>query len=129
MSERLRISVLRLRQLSIGRLYDRLQQPRNLDLARHGEERSEPPARVRQLTPSAFRLAVLQPPAGRGEVAQPRHELVLPQARRVRERPSRLAVLAAQQVPLDAPEDPLKASARRRPLLGCRVILHGHDRA
>jgi hypothetical protein len=129
MSERLRIRVLRLRQLSIRGLYDRLQKPCNLDVTRLGEERREAPPRVCQLTASALWLTVLETPTGRSEVPQPRYQLVVPEARRVRQRPRGLAVLAAQHVPLDTPEDPLQASARRRPLLGCRVVLHGHDRA
>lgn len=130
MSVRPRISVLRLRQLSTGRLYDRAEKARNLDLAGRGEERREATSRVRELPPAAFGLSVLDAPPGRGEVAEPRHELALAEARRAVERPGRLAVLAAQQVGLGAPEDALQACVAGRPfLLRTRVVGHGDDRA
>ena len=83
MSVRLRIRVLRLRQLSTRRLYDRLQQPCNLDLTRLGEEGRQAAARVRELASGPLRLAVLRPPAGRGEVPEPGDELVRTETLRV----------------------------------------------
>src|SRR5687767_5469536 len=76
MSVRLRIRVLRLRQLSTRRLYDRVQQPCNLDLARLGQERGEATPRMRELAAGAVRLAVLCPPPGCREVAKAGNELV-----------------------------------------------------
>src|SRR5687768_5313770 len=94
MSERPRISVLRLRQLSTGRLYDRVEESRNLDLAGLGEERREPAARVRELPPRPLRLAVLDAPARGGQMPQARYELVLAEPVRLVERRRRLSVLA-----------------------------------
>ena len=69
MSVRPRIRVLRLRQLSIGRLYDRVEEARNLDLAVLGDEGREPAPRVRELPPAALGLALLRAPAGGREMA------------------------------------------------------------
>jgi hypothetical protein len=69
MSVRLRISVFRLRQLSTGRLYDRIEEARNLDLAVLGNEGCKPPTGVCELPAGPFRLAVLRAPAGRCEVS------------------------------------------------------------
>jgi hypothetical protein len=131
MSVRLRISVLRLRQLSIGRLYDRVEQPRNLHLARLRQERCEPPPRVRELPARPLRLAVLSSPAGSGEVAEAGDELVGAETFRLVERAGRLAVLATEEMALGAPEDALEPRVGRRPLgfLGSRVVVHGDDRA
>ena len=129
MSVRPRISVLRLRQLSIRRLYGRRQQRRNLDLAVLGQERREPPPRVRELAPRALGLAVPEPPAGRGEVAQAGHELVLAESGSLVQSSRRLPVLAAEEVALGAPEDALEARFRRGPIVRIRVVVHGHERA
>ena len=74
-------------------------------------------------------LAVLRAPAGRGEVAEARHELVLAEAGRLVERPRGLTVLAPVKMALRTPEDSLEAPLRRRPLVGFRVVVHAHDRA
>src|SRR3954453_17004959 len=129
MSVRPRISVLRLRQLSIGRLYDRVEEVRNLDLPRLRQERREAPPRGGELAAGALGLTVLPPPAGRGEVAQSRHELIVAEPRRLVERRRRLTVLGPQEVSLRAPEDALEPRSRRRPLVGTRVVLHAVDRA
>src|SRR5258705_13554070 len=91
MSVRPRISVLRFRQLSMRRLYDRREHPCNLDLSPIGQERAEAPLRMRELAPRPLRLAVLSPPAGGGQVAQPRHELVLAEPLPLRQRNRSLA--------------------------------------
>ena len=78
---------MRLRQLSTGRLYDRFEKARNLDLARLGQERRESATCVRELPLRTLRLAVLGAPAGRGEVPQPCDELVLTEPGRLVESP------------------------------------------
>lgn len=130
MSVRPRISVLRLRQLSIRRLYDRVEKERKLDLPGRGQKRREATAGARELPPGALGLSVADPPSGRREVTEPRHELALAEARRPLERPGGLAVLPAQQVTFDAPEDPLQAGVAGRPVhVRTRVVRHGDDRA
>src|SRR5262245_44057160 len=131
MSERLRISVLRLRQLSTRRLYDRVEERRNLDLARLGEEWREPAARVRELPMRPLRLAVLEAPPGGGEMPEAGDELVLAEPRRLVEGPRRLGVLGPKEVAFRAPEDALQPGLRRRPLriLRSRVVAHADDRA
>src|SRR4029453_12652538 len=99
MSERLRISVLRLRQLSTGRLYDRVEEGCNLDLARLREEGREAPSRVRELSSAPLGLAVLDAPARGGEVPEAGDELVLAEPRSFVERPRCLAVLATEEMP------------------------------
>ena len=69
MSVRLRMRVLRLRQLSTGRLYDRVEKARNLDLPVLGRKRCEPPPRMRELAARAVELAVLCAAARSGKVA------------------------------------------------------------
>ena len=129
MSVRLKINVLRLRQLSMRRLYDRVHQPCNLDLAGFGQEGGKATPCVRELTASALGLAVLCSPAGGGQVAQASDELVLAEARRLVQRPRGLAVLTSEQVTLGPPENALKTPLRRGPVLGTKVLVHGRDRA
>ena len=119
---------MRLRQLSTGRLYDRLQQARNLDLTGLREERREPPARVCELALRPLGLAVLRPPARRREVAQAPHEVLVAEPGSLVQRPRRLAVFGAEEVALRAPEDALETRFRRRPVV-IRVVVHGDDRA
>jgi hypothetical protein len=121
---------LRLRQLSTGRLYDRVKETRNLDVARLGQEGREPATRVRELPLGPLRLAVPGTPAGRGEMPQAGDELVLAEPCRLVQRAGCLPVLAPVQVTLRAPEDALEPGLRRRPfLLGTRVVVHADDRA
>ena len=132
MSERLRMSVLRLRQLSTGRLYDRVEEARKLDLAGLGQKGSEPAAGGGELPPGALGLAVLEPPPGGGEVPEARDQLLVAEARRLVERSRRLRVLGAEQMALGAPEDGLQPGLGRRPFLldlRSRVVAHADDRA
>src|SRR5215207_5130742 len=115
MSVRLRMSVLRFRQLSMHRLYDRREHACNLDLPPLRQERAEAPLRVRELAPRPLRLAVLRPPTGGGQVTQSRHEFLLAEPCGLRQRCRRLAVFRPQQVPLRAPENALETRLRRRP--------------
>jgi hypothetical protein len=130
MSARPRISVLRLRQLSTARLYDRLEESRNLDVARLRQEGREASTSVRELPPRPLRFAVPGAPAGGSEVSQPRYELVLAEPGSLVQGPRRLPVLAAEQMALRTPQDALQSSLRRRPfLLDSRVVVHADDRA
>src|SRR6266545_4384269 len=72
MSVRPRISVLRFRQLSTHRLYDRREHACNLDLTPLGQERAEAPLRVGELTPRPLRLAVAGAASTRPRAAAPR---------------------------------------------------------
>lgn len=129
MSVRLRISVLRLRQLSIGRLYDRVEQPCNLHLAVLGQERRKPAACVRELPSRAAGLAGLCPVTRRCEVPEAGDEIPLAEPGGLVERPRRLPELASEQVPFGPPEDGLQPRLGRRPVVRTRVVVHGHDRA
>jgi hypothetical protein len=129
MSVRLRMRVLRLRQLSIGRLYDRVEQACNLHLAVLRQERAEPSARMRELASRTSGLALLRAPPGGRQMPQPGDELPLAEPGGLVERPRRLGVLAAEQVALGPPEDALQARLGRRPVVRTRVVVHGHDRA
>src|SRR5829696_313389 len=96
MSVRPRISVLRFRQLSMRRLYDRGEHACNLDLSPLGRERAETPSRVRELPSCPLRLTVLRPPTGGRQVAQARHELVLAESLRFRQSRRSLAIFRPQ---------------------------------
>ena len=122
MSVRLRISVLRLRQLSTGRFYDPLEQRPSL------WERRQPPPRVRKLPSRPLELAGLGAIAGGGEVMQAVQELVLTEPEALGERAGGRDELAPFEVLLAAPKDRPQARFGRRPLL-VRVLGHGHGRA
>src|SRR2546425_12957326 len=99
MSVRLRISVLRLRQLSTGRFYDPLDQRHSL------WERRQPPPRVRKLPARPLELAGLGAITGGGEVMQAVQELVVAEAEALGERAGRRDELVPFEVLLAAPED------------------------
>ena len=122
MSVRLRISVLRLRQLSTGRFYDPLDQRHSL------WERCQPPPRVRELSARPLELAGLRTIAGGGEVMQAVQKLVVAEPEALGERSGGRDELAPLEVLLAAPEDRPQARFGRRPLL-VRVLGHGHGRA
>ena len=125
MSVRLRMSVLRLRQLSAidRRLYDstwrahKLDQRGEIDLFVLGQVRAETAARVLQLPCRPLTIAVLRTVARRHQMQQPAHELIVAEAEDVLERVRSPPPLAAFDVPLGAPQRRPVAGVRRRPLV------------
>ncbi len=127
MSVRLRISVLRLFQLSFGicRFYDRLDD---------GHQRCDvrilrqPPAGTLELASRPVELAGLRAIAGSRKMVQAVQELVLAEPEAVGERPGGGRELEPLQVPFGTPEDRPQARFGRGPLF-VRVVRHGHGRA
>lgn len=118
MSLRLRIRVLRCRQLSAtGRFYEALD---------HGDGGvvAEPPPRVVELSPGPVELAALGSVPGGGQVAQSSRLAVAKTLERVCGRDE----LVSLEMSLGPPARGAAARFRRRPLL-VRVFGHGDDRA
>src|SRR5438093_11713631 len=111
MSERPRISVLRLRQLSTARFYDGLDERRGVRIRR------QPPPRMGELAPRSLRLARLEPVARGGEVVEAVQEIVLAEPEAFRQRAGGGEELAALEVSLDAPADGSEPRVARRPLV------------
>jgi hypothetical protein len=119
MSVRLRIRVLRLRQLSTGRFYE------PLDLFEK-RVRAEPPPSVRQLPPGPVQLPALGLEAGGGEVMEPARLVV----EEPLEGPRRSEELPPVDVAFRSPDRALPPGFAGRPfLVGIRLLRHGDRRA
>ncbi len=127
MSVRLRISVLRLFQLSFGirRFYDGLDDGHERCGVRI---RRQPPPGTLELASGPVELAGLRAVAGSREVVQAAQELVVAEPEALGERPGGGHELVPLQVPFGAPADRAQARFGRGPLF-VRVAGHGHGRA
>jgi len=127
MSVRLRIKVLRLRQLSsaTGRFYDRrdrVEQRLQVDLVRLGQKRSDPVPGTNELALRSDELPFLRPIAGGREVPERRDELVVAEAAGTLQSPGGCKELAVQEVPLRGPQGGPESGLGRTPVL---VVGHG----
>ena len=127
MSVRLRISVLRLLQLSFGirRFYDGLD---DLQQRCGVRIRRQSPAGALELASRSVELAGLRPITGSRKMVQAVQELVVAEPETLGERPGGGHELAPLQVPLGTPEGRPQARFGRGPLF-VRVAGHGHGRA
>ncbi len=127
MSVRLRISVLRLFQLSFGiwRFYD----GRDDGHQRCGVRiRRQPPPGPLELASRPVELAGLRPATGSRKVVQAVQQLVVTEPEALGERPGGGNELAPLQMPFGTPEDRPQARFGWGPLF-VRVVRHGHGRA
>ena len=127
MSVRLRISVLRLFQLSFGirRFYD------GLDDGHQGcgvRIQRQPPPGPLELASRPVELTSLRPVSGSRKVVQAVQQLVVADPEALGERPGGGHELGPLQVAFGTPEDRAQARLGRGALF-VRVVRHGHGRA
>jgi hypothetical protein len=117
MSVRLRIRVLRFRQLSTHRLYDGFEHVCNLHTVGLGQKGREAPLRVLELPTRPLGLTDLRSPTGGRKMAESRDERLLAKACSLCQSASGLPILRSREVPLRAPEDCLQPRLGRGPLV------------